>query len=586
MAVNLVSEIFRKKLFYVLLLLIAGFWYFFYPHHVLYQEGCNLFLFTGAFAEQYVWKPGGWSEYAGLFLMQFFRYLWMGILLNVLALWAVQRSVASLFRRWGISCRWYFWTWLPALGLLGLQMNYDFLFSETLRVVSFFALLAFSGKIKSGQSGAVLLWGLAPVLLLLLGGGLYLLFYLLLALEEIGIKRGGGNRYVLMGGMVFAGGIWWFWRYVYLLPAAWSYEFFQDASRIRVVAGARILFYGFAALLAVGKFLPELKWESRRVQAGMTVACVGILIACMYGLRKYNYHPGVESLLHAELAVANENWKEMSELAGEVRYEIPTFVALTNLALAKEGQLAERMFEYPQVGVEGLLLPAGANYLVNLYGHEIFYHIGQYNEAYRYLFEAYNCRAGRVSGHILKRMAELLVRIEKPEAAKKILDRLKHSLFYRSWANGKLREGNRWAEGTPSGGEDFYPGFAGAVTDLMNMQRQAPDNGILQEYLLTACLLEKKIPLFYHFFTQFYPAGQTEPLPRHYEEALFIVVQTGLDKEVLEKYKIRKAQFGRLSRYTSAYKENMRNPEAARLMYNEFGDTYWYYYMYFKKKEE
>lgn len=583
MVVCIFSEVVRKRLWYVLLLCVAGFWCIFYPHHVLYQESYNLFFFTSAFAERYVCKPGGWSEYAGAFLMQFFRYLWIGVLLNVLVFGAVQRSVASLFRQWGIFRQWYVWTWLPALGVLGLQMNYDFLFGETVQVVLFFVFLAFLGKIKGEKLGLLLPWLMAPLLLLFLGGGLYLLFYLLWGLKEVWVGRKGKNGYVVLGGLLFAGGVWWFWRDVYPMPDVWLYEFFPDSSRVQVIAGTRILLYGFAGVLVAGKILPELKWEKPKEKLLMMVVGAGLLTACVLGLWKYNYRPGVEHLLHAELAVANEDWKGMAELSEANRYEIPTFIALANLSLAKEGQLADRMFEFPQVGTEGLILPAGANYLVNLFGHEIFYQLGQDNEAYRYLFEAYNCKAGRVSGHMLKRMAELLIRIEKTAAAEKILVQLTHTLFYRAWAREKLREIAHFVSTAPSGGMDFYPGFSGAMVDLMNMQRQDPDNKLLQEYLLAACLLEKQIPVFYHFFTRFYPAGVAGYLPRHYEEALFIVLQSGLDKAVLEKYKISAEQFRRLSQYSRAYKSLHKSPEAARLLADDFGDTYWYY-MHFKKK--
>lgn len=583
MAVCLFSEVFRKRLFWWVLLLIAGFWYFLYPHHVLYQENYNLFLFTSAFWKQYVWKPGGWSEYAGFFAMQFFRYLWVGILLNVLALWVVQRSVDSLFRQWGIFKYVYVCSWLPALGLFGLQMNYDFLFGETLRVVFFFVLLAFLGGIKNRKLNVGLSCLGAPLLLLLFGGGLFLLFYLLWFAGEVWGRKSAGNRWVAVGGLIFAGVVWWLWRYFYLMPCAWLYELFPDVSRTQVVIEARIMFYGFIGMLVVGKFLPERQAEQLKEKVLLLIISVGVLVACVWGLRKYNYRPGVEVLLHAELAVARENWKEMSELAAAVRYEIPTFVSLTNLALAKEGRLAEHLFDYPQVGTEGLILPAGANYLVNLFGHEIFYQLGQNNEAYRYLFEAYNCKAGQVSGHLLKRMAELLVRIEKPEAAKKILVQLKYSLFYREWAEERLRELRVFVPSAPSAGEDFYPGFSGSVVDLINMQRQNPDSKMLQEYLLAACLLERQIPVFYHFFTQFYPAGAVDRLPRHYEEALFVVLQTGLDKAVLEKYKVSQSQFRKLRDYTYAYTKWRKNSEAARLLAQDFGNTYWYY-MHFKKK--
>lgn len=582
MVVCLFSDVFRKNIFYILLLLAAGFWYFFYPHHVLYQESYNLFLYTSAFFQRYALKPGGWSEYAGLFMMQFFRYLWVGIFLNVLALLWVQNSVSRLFGQWGIFRQWYVWAWLPALGLLGLQMNYDFLFSETLKVVLFFFLLAFLGGIKNKKLNMFLPWIMAPLLLLLLGGGLYIMFYLLWFVGRMRTSKSGYNSGISLGGLILAALVWWLWRMVYLIPYPQLYEFFPDASRIWVISGARLLFYGFAGILLVGHFLPHLKAECLKGRLFMVVVSAGILAGCILGLRKYNYHPGVESLLHAELAVSNENWKEMLKLAETNRYDIPTFVALTNLALAKEGRLAERMFNYPQVGKGGLILPAGANYLVNLYGHEIYFQLGQNNEAYRYLFEAYNCKAGQVSGHVLKRMAELLLRLERPEAARKILYQLKNSLFYQAWAEEELQKLAHFVPAGPSKGEDFYPGFSDLGVDLMNMVRQDPGNKMLQEYLLTTCLLEKQIPVFYHFFVEFYPAGQTIRLPKMYEEALLIVFQTGLDKTVLEKYKVSEEQFRRIKNYTYAYKKLMRNPAAASLMYDDFGNTYWYY-MHFKK---
>lgn len=583
MEVCLFADVLRKRLFYVLLILVAGFWYFVYPHHVLYQESFNLFLYTSSFFERYVLKPGGWGDYAGLFFMQFFRYLGIGILLNVLALLLVYKSVTLIFRQWGIFRNGLIEAWLPALGLFGLQMNYDFHFSETLKVVLFFASLAFLGGRESKKWEILLALMISPVLLLLLGGGMYILFYLLWFAGKIRRKSPDLKIKLLAGVLIFPALLLWFWRAVYLMPATQLYEFFPDTSRVRVIFLGRLLFYGFVCILLTGCFLSESGTKRFRVRGCLTLMSLGLLAGCIWGLWKYNYRPGVESLLHAELAVAGENWQDMQQLGEEAHYEIPTFVALTNLALAKQGLLADRMLNYPQAGLEGLILPAGANYLVNLYGHEIYYQLGQNNEAYRYLFEAYNCKGGQVSGHVLKRMAELLIRLDRPKAAAQILYQLKNSLFYRRWAGNKLQDLTHFMPGPSSGGEDFYPGFSGTMVDLIHMVRQDPSNKMLREYLLTACLLEKQLPAFYHFFVEFYPEGKTVRLPRMYEEALLIIQQSGQDKAVLEKYKISGERLHEMKDYTYAFKRLMKNPEASRLMYDAFGNTYWYY-MHFKKK--
>lgn len=582
MGVRLFPGLFRRGLLYVLPVCVAVFWYWVYPHHVLYQDTYNLFLYTIGFWEKYSVKPGGWSEYAGLFLMQFFRYLWAGIVLNTLAFVWVYHSVSGIFRKWNICPEGFVWAWLPALGLLGLQMNFDFLFAETLKVGLFFAVLNGYAGLESTKREQLLPLLLSPFVLLLLGGGLYMLLYGVWAVGRLWNKGGKRDLTSVMITLGVAACVLGAWKWVYLLSPRQLYEFFPDASRVHVIFSARILFYGFVILVLAGKSFPCLRTERLRGKLLIGSISIALLAGALWGLKRHSYHPGVEDLLHAELAIACGNWKDMEKLAGECHYEIPTFIALTNLALAQEGKLADRMLDYPQTGIGGLVLPAGANYLSNLYGHEIYYRLGQNNEAFRYLFEAYNCRAGQVSEHVLRRMADLLIKLEKPEAAKKVLYQLKNSLSGREWAEMNLKQLIRFSPAAPSGKEDYYPGFAKPLADLMMMQRQDPENAMLGEYLLAGCLLEKQLAIFYHFFKMYYPADSGKRLPRMYEEALFAVQQTGIDPEVFQKYRISEGTRGKMKSYTYAYKSLRKNPAASRLLYSDYGNTYWYY-MHFKK---
>ena len=76
------------------------FWYVAYPHALSYQEQYQLFLWTGDYFWERVSLPGGFADWLGEFIVQFYYVEWIGALLLALVfvafIWLVGWIPAAL----------------------------------------------------------------------------------------------------------------------------------------------------------------------------------------------------------------------------------------------------------------------------------------------------------------------------------------------------------------------------------------------------------------------------------------------------------------------------------------------------------
>ena len=112
----------------------------------------------------------------------------------------------------------------------------------------------------------------------------------------------------------------------------------------------------------------------------------------------------------------------------------------TNYALAMTGQLPDRMFSYYQHGPEGLLIEGQKiNVLSRLSLSDILFQLGFVNDAERFVFNArQEIKDYHTGGRIYQRLAEAALINGDKAVARKYLNYLKPTLFYRSWANHYL----------------------------------------------------------------------------------------------------------------------------------------------------
>ena len=72
------------------------FWIVWYPHALSYQEQYQLFLWTGDYFLEKTTLPGGFADWFGEFIVQFYYVEWLGALLLALLFVALQRLTARL----------------------------------------------------------------------------------------------------------------------------------------------------------------------------------------------------------------------------------------------------------------------------------------------------------------------------------------------------------------------------------------------------------------------------------------------------------------------------------------------------------
>jgi hypothetical protein len=72
------------------------FWYVAYPHALSYQEQYQLFLWTGDYFIEKVSLPGGFADWLGEFIVQFYYVEWLGALLLALLFVVLQRIACQI----------------------------------------------------------------------------------------------------------------------------------------------------------------------------------------------------------------------------------------------------------------------------------------------------------------------------------------------------------------------------------------------------------------------------------------------------------------------------------------------------------
>ena len=134
--------------------------------------------------------------------------------------------------------------------------------------------------------------------------------------------------------------------------------------------------------------------------------------------------------------VRNKRWNEVLKYSIRKPPQNYLSLAMLNLAVAKTGQLGDKMFNYDQHGIEGLFLPFNkVGYTAPLMGNEIFYHIGLINASQKYVFEAMEIIPHKdKSARTIMRLAETNLINGSYKISEKYLKILEKTLFYRRWA--------------------------------------------------------------------------------------------------------------------------------------------------------
>ena len=459
------------------------FWYCWYPHALSYQEQYQLFLWTGDYLIEKCSIPGGFADWIGEFIVQFYYIEWLGALLLAIVFVTLQLLTAKLLPK-----AWWALSLIPVILLLWLMGDINVMLSLPIAVILSLALACWRMKkslIPELRSPTrCLSWIdiiIVPVAYWLVGPAVWI--YVIIRVIQIGWKH------LWTAGWLLA---------VMLISYAW--------------------------------FLPQC--PLRQVMTGLTYYRIPLHYPQLSGYDKDMYE-----LIRQDYLVRNERWDEIVKRAGEYQVKTTFWSNCVNLALSQKRLLADRMFDFYQSGEDALITPRVRDLTSMLPTAEVFWRLGMINSAQRYMFDTQeSILNGKKSGRCTKRIAECMIVNGHYKTAAKQLDILKKSLFYSNWAKemesliknnkvdshplyGKLRK-LRYKDNFLYSYEEIEKMFG-----LLFINNQ--DNKMALDYFMGQMLLKGQMQGFQQYMGWVQQYGGYRQMPLGYQDAMRCIQMQG-----------------------------------------------------------
>ncbi len=552
-----------------------------------YQEQYQLFLFSTDYAAERFSVAGGLADYVGEFLTQFYILPVAGAAVVALVLVGLQLAVWSLAPERNVHT--YVLSFVPSLLMASYLLDENVLLSFPIAVtLSLLVACAFL-KIKAG----------APVLRVLFVE-IYLALYWLL-----------GAASMLFAAIVV---VRWFWRKKrgVLLMLLWLFvssvlpyvvfgvTFLRQYAPAQVFAGinyyrAPNIFPAMQWCVLLSAFLLSIGIDyCARIKSVRMSVIAASCVAIISGIASfaYNYDADKAQVFRFDYLVRNQRWQDIVDYADHVQPRDNFSLQCTNLALAKRGLLGERMFDFHQNDIGSLVASYERNNTTCLATAEIFYHLGMINSAFRYNFDLQeSILNNRKSGRFMRRMVECLIINHKYKAASKYINKLKQSMFYRAWAlraeacmesEDLVNEHRIWGEKRRL---RFKNEFLYNYSEIEKMFGQLAlqsdgENRLAWDYFCAALLLKGQLQNFagyYHFAAEMF---HQQAIYTHHQEALAFFWTLGHQSFEGFPYQLSPSLTQRLMAFAREYQQNPQNQNAWK---QQFGNTYWFYYLTHKK---
>lgn len=384
-------------LLYTFLFGVAVFLFFglAYPHHLHYQEQYQLFLFDSTYVWEIVRQPGGVADLLGRFCTQFFLFAWVGAFIIALLLSAVQLLTLRL-----INVQW----------LYGLSFVPSFLL---------WLYLLDENALMSGV-WAILLTLFAAWCIVRLTSGWVRRILLIIAIPIL---------YILVGPVCLpipVDGLWLgihYHRYPTVFP--W------------LLWGAALSVWVFIALRITPFAAKESTPLTHREGLGVGLFLLVALVMGIFVWKNANFK--AEKVMQYDFMACHQQWNRILQTVSAEKPNNQIGVTVQNLALGMRGMLSERLFDYHQNGLLGLLPDVERDATSPMPTAEAFYQLGMIYVAQRTVFEAQESILDfQKSGRCYKRLAQTNLILGSYEVARKYLTALQKTLFYSDWANETL----------------------------------------------------------------------------------------------------------------------------------------------------
>lgn len=512
-----------------------------HPELLSFHEQNQMFLFSSDYFTNTISVAGGLANYVSEFLVQFYFYISAGAAIVAIVLVLLQilsyKALKTINEAWRITP--YIMSWLVTILMGAHMMDENTLLSFPIAII--LSLLTYLACRRGGWicqliASLPLYWLVGPA------------FIIQVSLAIADSWRGKSWKAAILPScaliLVAAG---WFYacRMLWIAQYPWdtvlagiNYHrltiMSMEAPALQnAILGAMVSFALILPLLhVVEQISPKLK--SLDVTTATVFACIygGLFIAP--NISNNHHDKNTHVILEQLYQMRKGDWNGIIVKAEEYKkenlpaLESPLSANAVNLSLAMRGQLATRMFEFPQTGIQGLIMPRVRDNVSNVTSMEVFWQLGFINESLRYAFDSQesipNCRK---SGRFTQRMAECNILNGRYDVASKYIDLLKQTLFYDQWAEqaetylyneDKIKGFPQWNKKLQNRlTNDFlyyYPEMPKMLGQLALRNR---DNLLAYNYFMASLLLTGDTRSFV-FNLPSHPLEGQDPFPHGYKE--------------------------------------------------------------------
>ena len=538
------------------------FWRFRYPFALAYQEQLQLFLFDDDYFWERMSEPGGFARYIAEFLVQFYNIVTVGALIIALLLMTVQRLTWRLMQRQVH----YAMSFIPAKMLWFAMGDENVMLTYAVALVlALLAVLVLKKGVKGERSkGSKEIGRIAMILLIL-----PLLYWLI------------GPLALLVAVCIMPVSLIWVLAVVLLsahyLPFPMQRVMFGIGYyRIPITTSYWLMIIPVVVALVywVHRLVKNMKTSLR-----MEVALAVVMVVLAVLLVPRHYNDKTYELIEYDYLVRVGDWDAVIAKAEKQKPDLPMSVSATNLALGMTNQLGERAFDFYQRGIVGLLPQSERNFATTQLSGEIYFNLGLVNTAQRFAFEAMEAIPNyNKSGRVMKRLAETNLINGQYEVARKYLQMLQKTIFYRKWAQRMM---------TMLGDEkaiNAHPLYGTMrqlrlQDDLLFSDRDLDkicgqlflhnqQNRMAAQYLLMIPLLERDVPRFMKYVQVV--QNRIPYNPRSCQEAIafaFFQQRQNPPQGIVNDFVLQ-----RMNEFANVYSQGKNSPELER-----FKNTLWYY---------
>ena len=576
----------------------------------------NVFLNTALFFHQQMVVPGGMLSYLGAFFSQHFYYPWLGVVLLcgwwLLLMWLTKRA----FR---IPEQWMVLTVIPVAILLLTNMGlgywvyviklHGFFYVPTLGVTAATVLLWAFRKASSPTLGKGSLWlQVAIIVVTALAGYPLMGIYALAAAVLMGIMSWRSpltahpspltSKIVLsMVSLVSVVAVpLLYYRFVYyetnladIYTTALPYFSISDD-----YPEFYYPYYLLAAFYLLLTWISTYEWKAPKHLAMEWIKQGLVLAAVAGGVYHFWYK---DANFHHELrmqrCVEQADWEGVVE-EGKLQDGEPTrsIVVMHNLALSRLGRQCSEMYHFPK-GSKKINTPLPV-YMYHVAGRLMLYQYGMMNECHRICMEDGVEYGWNVE--LLRYMARCAIFSHEKQAARKFLDLLRETVYYRSWADHMeqlMNDAQLLASDKETGPithmmhcTDQLDAVEGWVEKcvMTTLAQHDADDLYFQEQAVLGAMWTRDSDYFWPRFEHYYNLNGNRPVPRIFQEAAWLFAnlegQEGLEDWQLEKGV--QESFYAFMNLMEQYRKSPNNLQIRQMLYERYGDTYYFEYFFLR----